>query len=554
MANVIKKDLKFTPRKEQSDALDFMKDVIINQPDKKFIMLDLPVGVGKSYLALMLADWYLDNVKSNARFDIITNSKMLQHQYLEFETINNLMGKDNYTCAQFETDCATGKKLCDLNKTKCEFCPYTDAVKQYTLGTVSLTNFHFFVLLQMYVQKLVNMRSPDVLILDEAHDFETIFSDFITISLSEYNIKRLKLENASRIIDEINHIDSLDMFIEFASGYLKPTIMETILKLSREAAENFDDEAEFENRKHKVAKVAGKSNKIKKTNTLDELGEYVKKIDNFCEDFNKNRDNWIFEKVRNKNGNFDIVVQPLWVDPYLDKLVWSRYKHVIFMSGTILDKNLFSYLNGIDPNKAVYYSITSPFNVKNRPIYYAPIGKLTYKNKTELFPKFIPIIEKLLQKYKADKGIIHTVTYEISEWVKTQIQDPRLLFHESSVTKGDTIQKHYDTDEPTVLVSPAMGTGLSLEDDKARFQILLKVPYPSLGSKKNQLRQKIKPQWYAWRVICAIVQAYGRAIRNYNDKADFFILDECFSDVVKHSSYMIPDYVAEAITRVNVKS
>ena len=59
----LKKDLsKYTPRKEQKEALDFVSDIFTNKKDIKHILLDLPVGIGKSHLALMIADFYLKNV------------------------------------------------------------------------------------------------------------------------------------------------------------------------------------------------------------------------------------------------------------------------------------------------------------------------------------------------------------------------------------------------------------------------------------------------------------------------------------------------------------
>ena len=68
----LKYDLdKFIPRKEQENCLEFIKKVTSTNPDFKFFLLNLPVGSGKSHLALMIADWYQKNVNSKAKFDII---------------------------------------------------------------------------------------------------------------------------------------------------------------------------------------------------------------------------------------------------------------------------------------------------------------------------------------------------------------------------------------------------------------------------------------------------------------------------------------------------
>jgi Rad3-related DNA helicase len=221
------------------------------------------------------------------------------------------------------------------------------------------------------------------------------------------------------------------------------------------------------------------------------------------------------------------------------------------MSGTILDKNLFCQLNGLDVGKAVYYSICSPFNPKNRPIFYMPLGKMSYKSKEETFKKYIPYIKKLLDKYKNKKGIIHTNSFELAKWIEQSIRDPRLIFHDSS-NKDEMLKLHKESEEPTVIVSPSMDTGVSFDNDDARFQIIAKVPYPSLGSQKNKLRQSNNPDWYAWKTVSGLVQMSGRPVRSEIDYADTIILDGSFGDVIKHSSHFIPDWIQEAIKKINV--
>ena len=222
------------------------------------------------------------------------------------------------------------------------------------------------------------------------------------------------------------------------------------------------------------------------------------------------------------------------------------------MSGTILSKNLFSNINGIDPNKAAYLKMDSPFPLENRPIYYMPLGKMSYSSKEQTFKNYQPYLTKLLKKYKGKKGIVHTVTYELADWVKDKIDDDRLLFHGAD-SKDYALRKHYEAEHDSVVVSPSMATGVNFEGDRARFQILLKVPYPFLGSEKNKLRQKLNPDWYTYQTISGICQAYGRGVRSYDDTCDFIILDGCFGDVMKYSTDWIPTWVWNAIKRVNVK-
>ena len=155
----LKKDLKYKPRKEQQEALNFVGDIFKNKPDLKHVLLDLPVGIGKSYLALMISDWYKKNIDKDAKFDILTNSKYLQEQYTEeFSSIQSLAGKDNYTCDQYACSCAQGKEFNRLNKTSCESCPYDRSKNGFIAGDIALTNFHLYILYALYMPDFIKTR------------------------------------------------------------------------------------------------------------------------------------------------------------------------------------------------------------------------------------------------------------------------------------------------------------------------------------------------------------------------------------------------------------
>ncbi len=65
------------------------------------------------------------------------------------------------------------------------------------------------------------------------------------------------------------------------------------------------------------------------------------------------------------------------------------------MSASILDKNMFSFINGLDTDITSYYEIPTPFElVKDRKIYYLKVGKMNYSSKEETFKKQIPWIKK----------------------------------------------------------------------------------------------------------------------------------------------------------------
>jgi Rad3-related DNA helicase len=551
----LKGDLqKYKPRKEQKEALSFIDSEWQKNKLNKFFLLNLPTGVGKSYLALMIADWYRKNVNRTARVDIITNSKILQEQYTQsFESISDLKGKNNYECQSYSCSCAQGSEFNRLNKTSCESCPYTQARDGYMSGGISLTNFYLYILYAIYNPKLMEVRGAKVLIVDECHAFDDIISDFISIKITESIVKKFKFSNEYEILKNLKSVSSISQYVDFLK-FFNSEIISTIEDMEK-GMSSTSRTIKSDKRDLKISKVLKtKNSDVRIMNLISDLKQYQLKIDVFLKEYKLNASNWILESNWNdKSKQKELSLEPIWAYDYLDKYVFSNYDMVFLMSGTILDKNLFCQLNGLDVNSSAYYSIPSPFPIKNRPIYYMPLGKMSYAKKEETFQNYIPFIKKLLLKYKNKKGIIHTNSFELANWIQKSIKDPRLIFHDSS-NKDEMLKMHYESEEPTVLVSPSMSTGVSFDNDAARFQIICKVPYPSLASQKNKMRMSNNPDWYSWLSCCELLQMVGRSVRSDIDYADTIIVDGSFGDMMKYSSNFLPKWFQDSIKRINVKT
>jgi ATP-dependent DNA helicase DinG len=543
---------KFTPRPEQQEALDFIINTKKEKPDTKFFLMNLPMGVGKSHIALMIADWYSKKIDQAAKIDIITAGKILQDQYnTTYTSIKNLKGKENYSCKSYDTSCSNGKEFNRLNKTNCDFCPYDDAKTGFIGGKVSLTNFYLYLIYAIYNKKMLDQRESKLLIVDECHSLDDVVSDFISIKITETLIKRLKFTKEYDIIKLLKKIKNISEYVDFLR-YLKSEISVTIGEIDGSMIPGRD--ATSDKRDLKISKLIGTKNKdVKMMQVISDLKQYLQKIDVFLKEYDDNPHNWVLETSYNeKSKQNELSIEPIWSTDYLDQYVWSNYDMVILMSGTILDKDLFSELNGLDTQKTVYYSTSSPFPLDNRKVFYMPLGKMSYQKKEETFKNYIPYFHKILKKYEGLKGIVHTNSFELSSWVKRDVEDPRLIFH-TNIDRDDKLREHMETKDPSVFVSPSIATGVSFDHEKSRFQIIAKIPYPSLASQKNKLRQKNNPEWYSWKTVCALMQMCGRSIRSKTDYADTIILDGSFSDILKYSSKYIPSWFQESIKRVETK-
>lgn len=522
-----KSDLK--PREQQIQALEFIKKSIKN--NKKNILLNMPTGSGKSYTMIMFANWYKTHINENAKFDIITNSKILQDQYIrDFPFIKTLKGMSNYYCNHHKTNCSEGKEINAILKRICIDCPYDKAKRIWMESDISTTNFALFISMVLFTDNIKNKES-NVLIIDEAHDFESVFCDFISTKLSRTLLTKCGFNQTiqMRYLKKFKTIKTSEEFINFIEKEFINDIQNMNEKITEKIKDNPDKSLRSTYRKRMVY-----------------ILKLVEKLDKLLDNYYENKNNWELDITYDKKNNIELILQPIWGYSYLKNILWDNYDHIIFMSGTILDKNMFSYINGLNPEESSYLEMNSTFKIKNRPLYYIKVGKMTYNEKLKTFEKQVKIIEKILKKYKDKKGIIHTVNYEITDWIKEKINDDRLLFHDTD-NRDEIYDKFINSKKPNVLVSPSMMTGISLDDEKARFSIMIKVPYPNISSNKIKSRQKSNKDWYNFKSVSDIIQSYGRTIRSETDYSDTFILDESFSNILKYNTKYLPKYFTNAI-------
>jgi hypothetical protein len=115
------------------------------------------------------------------------------------------------------------------------------------------------------------------------------------------------------------------------------------------------------------------------------------------------------------------------------------------------------------------------------------------------------------------------------------------------VERDEIINEHFTSSKPTVLISPSLHLGLDLKDDLSRFQIITKVPYPSLGDRWIDEKRKRSEQWYTWQTALRLVQGYGRSIRSKDDWAKTYVLDSVFGPFVRKNEHILPDWFIQAI-------
>jgi Rad3-related DNA helicase len=200
-------------------------------------------------------------------------------------------------------------------------------------------------------------------------------------------------------------------------------------------------------------------------------------------------------------------------------------------------------------NDVEFIRIPSPFPIENRPVVILPIGKMGSKNLDATLPKLATAVREILSSHPNEKGIIHCHTYKIVTYLKRVLKSKRVLTHNSE-NRDAILQKHLNSKEPTVLLSPSMTEGVDLRGEYSRFQIICKVPYPYLGDKLVKKRMNKWKSWYPLQTAKAIVQSVGRSVRSSDDHAVTYVLDSDWERFYTFNKQLFPEDFRKSITKI----
>lgn len=507
-------------RELQKEALSLFNEQYVTS-GKKFCAIEAPTGSGKSLLSFKLWKSLEDYYNKKMYLKLVTSTIQLQNQYKkDFPEVNDCFGKENYICRKNKSTCGEGILLNKANKTTCPDCPYHQHVLSWSKGTPSVSNAHFMMGMSMYTEYLE--ENADVLVIDEAHLFEQVVLQYISTQITQNILDYVGYPYS--IENMMNKIDDIYEFAEFIVKEFKPFIV-----------------SELEYLKNLINEKSAEISEVKKYYNLDQL---LCKINRFLDDEENWKSNWIFEKNQDS-----LQCSPIFVGDLADTYIYSKFNHVIFLSGTIRDISIFSRLVGINKEDTVYLELDSDFSNKNRPIVYLPVGKMTYSEKNETWPKMMSNIEQIINHHKGQKGIIHTHSYEILAKLKNSYKGSRVIFDDNRKEKETRIKSFKSSKNDLLIASPSMITGIDLPDDYNRFQLILKVPFPDLKSKLIKRKMEIFPEWYQWQTCLDLIQAWGRGMRHHSDWCVTYILDESLETVLKRSGKYLPKYFLDSFIK-----
>ena len=163
-------------------------------------------------------------------------------------------------------------------------------------------------------------------------------------------------------------------------------------------------------------------------------------------------------------------------------------------------------------------------------------------------PKMAKVITKLLGHHSGHRGIIHTQSYALAEYLVESIGSNRLILPKGP-DKDKIVKDYLENDSYTdkVLISPSMTEGIDLHGDLGRFSIICKAPFASLGDPFVKKRSSVDRNWYQIETLRKFIQSCGRVTRSESDVSSTYVLDPAIAHLIRHNIKVVPDWFYNAI-------
>lgn len=528
------------------------------------VLVDAPVGSGKTLLAEMVRQW----MRQPALY--VCSGKALQDQFVrDFPYAKVLKGRSNYRTADAPNDPTVSAVDCDFSReflpacsacpedhynegdddtvadeqphcSECHpvhACPYRVAKTSALLSPLACINTSYFL---TEVNGPGKFSKRGLVIVDEADVLEKEVMSYYEVTISDRKRKQYRIPfpkhktvaagMKERLDDEGLTYTEWEAWFEQVVG---------ILVRERQKMPKRPEDRRLRKDANWLDQTIASLNQVKATLAVDP--------DTLAEDDARKNSNWVYTGY----DRGDITFKPVTVTDFGSKVLWSHGDKWLIMSGTIIDPQEMVDSLGLPPEKH-WEVVTVPmtFPKENRPIKIIPVAEMSRKNKAEAWPKMAKVIRDIADKHPDERILVHSVSYDLTRYLVDFLPPERVVTYTSAAEREPALQRYLEK-PASILVAPSMDRGVDLPGDACRVQVICKLPFPFLGDKQISSRLygvKGGQTWYLIQCIRSFVQMTGRGVRNEEDYAITYILDKTFqTNLWKKGQRLLPKYMKEAI-------
>lgn len=549
--------------------LETIGQILENKLNKtKTQVIEAPTGFGKSITAFIVAGVLWEEFHERS-YILVSDLSLFEQYEKDLDRFKlpwgHLKGKDNYQCIKNGNSFSGGEcqmsgigfnalkdnQSADVAGFACaRNCKYIQMRKLAQRAPVTVMTYQMWFIAMTTLangDNTIGFDRRNFVICDEAHKIPDIVQSQFSPKLDSDGLGAFLVvkDFADKNGIDVTEVDDIINTLAVMHKADNPDFVLKCVKHLRDQLCSYADDSITSSIKNFVKATKNKQS-MRLFNSMTSTTELYRRV----EEYNSIIDVYSSDAIvktsnLDKEGHYHITLECA----YEDKLV-KHYLHDIgpqelMLSATIGDPDIFRDMIGLHDCLDIDfkgYKVPSTFNFEKSPIYYNTQWRMSYKEKEKSLPHVIEQITKICHDHPNERGLIQVTSYDISKAIVAGLPydiRSRLVYYNDSKEKMEALARMKNSVNK-ILIGCSLWEGLDFKDDMARFLIIAKMPYASLGSLLVKRKMDLIPGYYSNDVCQKLTQGVGRIIRSPEDWGITYILDGCFNDILKRNPEMLP--------------
>lgn len=511
---------------------------------------------------------------------------------VEFDVANDIAANTTlWSIAENEPHVDVYLKNMCKKKGACSYYVAREIAHESPVVIRSLQHLIFYILFKVGGNNPL-LQQREVHIFDEFHTIESVFRDFLSVSISEFNYRdtlakadprpdATKAQNpfshTHRFADakKTNGKEWVTEDLESLCGHIENDLCRFVEEFILPIENEFREKPILNGKSFIIAAIKGEI-AVDLESFSPEMKSVLKWYTNIAV---ANQERAKEKYMKNKGAkcsaaygasfkedkkNSELSVFPVFLDKAKK---FFGMEHNLFMSATPIPKVVFEKMFDLK-NQVSYIEVPSDFPAERSPIYFNPVDTITetrareigasllnqdlFKDRFQkdranseagwecLDQKIANEILKIVEFFPDFPGVVPCNSYKRVSGIRKYLEhNDRFIWVTEGFESKDKVaefRQRAQKGEAPILVSASISEGHSFDDDLSRLQIIPKMPFPSIDGNMKILMNAYQKPYYESKTVATIQQMCGRSMRSKQDYCVTIVLDKKFEGI-KNSMY-----------------
>ena len=243
-----------------------------------------------------------------------------------------------------------------------------------------------------------------------------------------------------------------------------------------------------------------------------------------------------------------VKLQPIWAEKLTPSYLYYGIDKVLLVSATVTKEVAEQLGINIESPAFRMFDMGSVFPSERRPFIFLPTIEVRYDNSEAEHAMLFKRVDDLLAARQDRRSLIHTISYALADKTRawSSFKD-QIITHRSGELPA-AMEQFISSSPPVSLASPVIKEGYDFKDDRARFQIILKIARLDSRDLLTKARKATNKRYELIELVFTILQMYGRIVRSASDWGETVILDTFFRTIPLS---LFPAYFQRAYKKAN---